>query len=116
MRFNMVFTPVTDHTIAANTVLSNSEMLWRQMKDTYMHSYDLVWNNPVSPPAEVISAMGTQAAKIFQHSAIIGQLLAADGATYGPKGNRKPVPATIPNGYAATANPDGTVTITGSPV
>jgi hypothetical protein len=95
--------PISAHDRAAAQVLGLSNQMYNQMVRKYTKAYDLVWNNPNATPDKIVASMGTNAVKIFESSAAMGQLLKNAGAD---------VPTTMPTGWNFQANPDGSVTLT----
>jgi urease accessory protein UreF len=102
-----IFTPTsTPAQQAANQIMQSGNQLFTMLVNTYNRNYKAVWSNANATPADVVTAMGTQAALVFAHSAALATLLnglVADSVT-----------ATIPAGYTVTVNGDNSVTVTGS--
>jgi hypothetical protein len=97
-------TPVSPPLDAANRVKTSGNQLYKQMVNVYTSHYNLVWNNPKATPDKIVSAMGTDAQKIFAASAGLAQYLVALGVTG--------IQTTMPSGWTYTANADGSVTLT----
>ena len=101
----MSFTPIqtlqTAQQVAAN-VIRQASQLEQQLTQRYLQAYTAVWHDPNSnSPTDIISAMGTQAAAIFNASAQLATLINTTG------GN---VPTTSPAGWTVTFNSDGSAT------
>jgi len=95
--------PLTQAQIRANRVLALPRRSFSRLLRDWAAGLDLVWN-PKAPTteAQVLAALGTGAAELFQRSAALRAFLEAQkpGCTNIPAANRiKPV----------IVNPDGTV-------
>ena len=101
------FTPpaqTTPDVMAANQVKQMGNRLYNTMVQSYTQAYRLVWNNPNATPVQVVTAMGTEAQKIFTLSGALGAYLHNAGAT--------DIPLKMPEGFNYVENPDGSVTLT----
>jgi hypothetical protein len=92
--------PVTQ---GCNQLYAQIANQYRQLQQLLNNGVALVWNNPNGTPQQVVSTLGTQAAKVFQLSSILCSTLGAI------TGN---IPSPMPPGWGATLNADGTVTLT----
>jgi len=93
----------------ANAVLALPRVMLKRMLQGWTNGLDQVWNPPApTTPAQVIAALGTNAAEVFQRSAALRTFLESQkaGCTNLPAAARiKPV----------TINPDGSATLTPAP-
>ncbi len=94
----------TPDVAAATQVKVAGNQLFQMMLRSYQGSYNLVWTNPNATPDKIVTAMGTDAVKLFTLSAALAQLLTSAGATG--------IPLTMPAGWTFTANDDGSATLT----
>lgn len=97
--------PLLDSNLPVLKVIDR--MHTRNLRD-YTSLWRLVWKNPGKlTPQQFCDTLGTNAAEFFARAADLASLLAKvkPGAA---------IPGT-PAGYTLTANPNGTVTITGAP-
>ena len=92
---------------SAVVIFSEANKIENLLGSSFVKSYSLTWSNKDATPEEVVSAMGNQAAKMFTLSAMIAQVLIAAGV---------PVAPGCPNGWSATLNADGTVTVAKKPI
>jgi aminoglycoside phosphotransferase len=104
--------PSTPQQQAVGAIIAAGNQLFNQFVQTYLRSYNLVWNNPAATADLVVAAMGTQAENIFAKSAAAAAYLNAQGAS---------VPATSPvdasgnHQWLFTTNSDGSMTLAANP-
>jgi len=81
---------------------------YNQLRAAFNNACQLVWENPYKmTPAEVLAALGTDAAALFAYSnAVVGLLNTAAAETGEPV-----ITAVVPDGVTYTLNADGTVTL-----
>jgi hypothetical protein len=94
----------TADVVAATRIVSSANQLNKAMTANYVSSYNAVWHNPTATPEQVVAALGTNAAKVFQLSVALCTLLVQAGAT--------DIPTSVPTGWTYVVNADGTVVLT----
>ena len=99
----VVPTIVSPAQMAANQILRFGNQTVKQLTQFYTANYNAVWANPNATPPEVVTAMGTNAVKVFEASGSLAIFLNSLGAD---------VVATMPTGWNFVANEDGSVTLT----
>jgi hypothetical protein len=102
--FQPTTTPIPIEQQIANAVLTKSNALFAHMIQFYNNNYQVVWNNPKATPDKIVASMGTNATKVFEISAALGNFINSI--------QPNTVVATMPAGWNFTANTDGSVVIT----
>jgi hypothetical protein len=88
--------------VAAQQVLRIPKRVFDQNLRQWLQGVTLVWNNPRAKAADVLAALGTSGAELFQRSAALQAFLEAE----------KPGCTNVPGGIKpVTVNADGSVTM-----
>ena len=94
--------PTPDAARVATRVKQHIAQTWRQVLHSHQQGMRLVWENETITPAEIVTALGTDAAEVFALSSALATLIGGvDVAQV----------IGVPEGTTVTANPDGTVTL-----
>jgi hypothetical protein len=103
MAIDLSSSPVSPLTIGVNSFWARIQMEFSRLNSLLTDGSDLVWNNSGATPQQVVAAFGTNAASLFQLSALLCGLIGGITGT---------TPNPVPTGWTITANSDGTVTLT----
>jgi hypothetical protein len=98
-----ITTPVAADLAISNGVLSRSNAFYKEIEAFYTAQYNAVWKSKNATPQQVITRMGTNAAKLFSLAAELATILIHAGSD---------VPTTTPAEYSVTINADGSATVT----
>ena len=107
-----ILNPSTDPgTVAANQVQAIIRQQFQQLKNSGLQGYNLIWNNPRATPYQVIAALGTNAAAVFQLANLNIETVTA-AANLG--GVTPPTLPEVPSQYVLTFNSDGSANLVAS--
>lgn len=107
-----VLFPLTPDQISANQVLGILQQQYQQLVQNGTRGYNLIWKNPQATPQQVITALGTSSAQVFQLAELNIQILASAAAI---TGIAAPVIPAVPTGWTLAFNQDGSATVTPPP-
>ena len=94
--------------VAANQVLYIIQSQFQQLARSGQQGFNVIWNNPNASPTDIIAALGTSAAAVFQLAGLNIQTVQA-AATIG--GTTPPSIPSVPAQYVLTFNQDGSATV-----
>jgi hypothetical protein len=96
---------ITPEVAAAATIVNDSNRIRALLVQVFRKNFNLVWNNPLATPDNVVAALGTNAAKIFMASAGLAAYLNALDPTL-------KLAEAMPSTWTFHANEDGSATLT----
>jgi hypothetical protein len=94
---------------AADQVRAITKQMYTTLGRGGLQGYNLIWNNPNATPMEVVAALGTDAAAIFQFAVLNINTIQAAATIGGVTATAIP---GIPSAYTIAFNQDGSATVT----